>query len=165
MKVPDRIEKRIVLKARLERVWRAISDSQEFGEWFGVAFDGPFVAGERATGKMRATRVDPEIAKIQEPYAGMKFEIEVESMEAPHRFAFRWHPYAIEPNVDYSAEPTTLVTFELKAVEGGTELVITESGFDRIPLERRAQAFTSNEEGWGLQATLVEKYLSGHAAG
>lgn len=155
----DRIEKRIVLRAPLERVWRAISDAQEFGSWFGVRFEGPFVAGEHLTGEMTPTTVDPQVAEGQKPYEGHRFDITVDRIEPMRLFSFRWHPYAIDPEVDYSQEPTTLVVFELESTPDGTVLTITESGFDRIPLARRAEAFEMNERGWEAQLTLIEKYL------
>jgi len=158
----DRIDKQIVLKAPIERVWRAIGDSTEFGRWFGVAFDGPFTAGRSLTGRIVPTTVDPEVAQMQKPYEGMPFEFKVESLEPPRRCVFGWHPFAIEPGVDYSQEPMTRIVFELQEVAGGTRLTITESGFDRIPLERRAKAFAANEGGWEHQARLIEKYLAMH---
>lgn len=164
MSIPDRIEKQILLRAPIARVFGAISNSDEFGVWFGVAFDGPFVAGQRLSGKMRPTQVDPEVAKMQAAFEGMPFDLFVERIEPPRSFAFRWHPYAIEPGSDYSKEPTTLVEFELTEVEGGTRLKITESGFDKVPLERRAKAFTENEGGWEHQTRLIQKYVAGHAA-
>jgi len=163
-KTTDRIEKKILLRAPLDRVWRAISDAREFGAWFGVAFDGPFVAGQPITGKMTPTQVDAEVAKMQEPYEGRAFDITVDRIEPERLFSFRWHPFAIEPGVDYSKEPSTLVVFELTKVEGGTLLTITESGFDGIPLERRVKAFTANEGGWEKQTQLIEKYVLHHAA-
>lgn len=157
----DRIEKTILLRAPLERVWRAISDAKEFGSWFGVEFDGPFVGGARLTGRIAPTKVDAEVAKAQQPYAGMAFEFRVDRIEPMRLFSFRWHPFAVDPKVDYSSEPATLVVFKLEEVAGGTKLVISESGFDRIPLERRAKAFAANEQGWTMQAKLIEKYLAG----
>jgi uncharacterized protein YndB with AHSA1/START domain len=159
----DRIEKNVLLHAPRERVWRAISDSKEFGSWFGVELDGPFVAGARMTGRIVPTTVDPEVARGQEPYRGRTFELTVDRVQPMRLFSFRWHPFAVEPGVDYSKEPTTLVEFELEEVPGGTMLTITESGFDRIPLARRAQAFASNEQGWAAQSRLIEKYLSSPA--
>ena len=156
----DRIEKTILLDAPRERVWRAISDAAQFGMWFGVAFDGPFVEGARVTGKMVPTKVDAEVAKMQEPFRGHPFEFFVERIEPSRRFAFRWRPFAIEPGVDYSAEPMTLVEFLLEEAEGGVLLKISESGFDGIPLARRAKAFAANEGGWTKQALLVAKYLA-----
>jgi uncharacterized protein YndB with AHSA1/START domain len=161
----DRIRKTTVLRAPLDRVWRAISDAKEFGTWFGVEFDGPFVAGARLAGRIVATKVDAEVAKAQEPYVGTAFECTVERMEPMLVFSFRWHPYAVEPGADYSSEPTTLVTFELEEVAGGTKLTITESGYDQVPLERRAKAFSANEEGWTAQLKLIAKYLAGAGAG
>ncbi len=160
MSSSDRIVKTVVLRASRERVWRAVSDSKEFGHWFGVAFEGPFRAGALMKGRIVPTKVDPEVARMQEPYAGTAFEITVERVEPMRLFSFRWHPFAVDPKVDYSGEPTTLVEFELEEVEGGTRLTITESGFDRVPLERRAKAFAANEQGWTAQARLVERYLA-----
>jgi uncharacterized protein YndB with AHSA1/START domain len=156
----DRIEKKIVLRAPRERVWRAISNAQEFGSWFGAAFDGPFAAGARLTGKIVPTTVDAEVGKMQEPYAGKAFEWTVERIEPMNKVSFRWHPYAVEEGVDYSKEPTTLIEFVLSDDPGGILLTITESGFDRIPLARRAKAFKANEGGWGMQVRLIEKYLA-----
>jgi uncharacterized protein YndB with AHSA1/START domain len=156
----DRIEKRIVLQAPLERVWRAISDAGQFGSWFGVACDGPFVAGVRLTGKIVPTTVDAEVAKQQKPYAGMAFEFFVERIEPMRTIEFRWHPFAVEPGVDYSGEPTTRIVFELQPVSDGVLLTVTESGFDQIPLARRAKAFTANDGGWAMQMKLIEKYLA-----
>jgi uncharacterized protein YndB with AHSA1/START domain len=159
----DRIQKRVTLKAPLERVWKAVSDSSRFGEWFGVRFEGPFVAGQAVKGKIVPTKADAEVAKMQEPHAGMPFDCIVDRIEPMTLFSFRWHPFAIEPGVDYSKEPTTLVVFQLEPVPGGTQLTITESGFDSIPLSRRANAFQMNDEGWTHQMRLIEKYLA-HAS-
>lgn len=156
----DRIQKNIVLRASRERVWRAISNAKQFGTWFGVEFEGDFVAGSRLKGRIVPTKVDAEIAKSQEPYSGMAFDFFVERIEPMRLFAFRWHPYAIEPGQEYSKEPTTLVTFVLEDAPGGISLTITESGFDQIPLERRAKAFAENEEGWTAQTQLIQKYLA-----
>ncbi|HEY1698065.1 MAG TPA: SRPBCC family protein [Polyangiaceae bacterium] len=162
--VPDRIEKKVTLKAPIERVWRAVSDATEFGRWFGVRFEGSFRAGVHMKGVIAPTQVDPEVARTQEAYAGATFEITVDRVEPMKVFSFRWHPFAVDPKVDYSAEPTTLVVFELETVPGGTRLTITESGFDGIPLARRAKAFEMNEGGWAAQAKLVEAYVTAHAA-
>jgi uncharacterized protein YndB with AHSA1/START domain len=156
----DRIEKQVLLKAPRERVWRAISDAREFGSWFGLSVAGPFVAGERVTARIVPTTVDAEVAKTQQPYEGTAFELSIERMEPPRLFSFRWHPGAVEKGVDYSKEPTTLVEFALEEAPGGTLLTITESGFDRIPLARRARAFAGNEVGWSAQLKLIEKFLA-----
>jgi uncharacterized protein YndB with AHSA1/START domain len=155
----DRIVKSVVLNASRERVWRAISESSQFGSWFGMSFDGPFVAGRPITGRIAPTQVDPEVAKLQEPHVGKAFEFMVESIEPMDRLALRWHPYAVDPEVDYSREPMTLVEFVLEDAGAGTKLTITESGFDRIPLARRAEAFKANEGGWEHQTRLIRKYL------
>ena len=157
--ITDRIEKRILLHAPRKRVWRALSDSSEFGSWFGVKFDGPFVPGACMRGVVAPTTVDAEVAEAQKKYEGMPFEITIEQMEPERLFSFRWHPFAVERGVDYSAEPTTLVVFELEEVADGIMLTVTESGFDQIPLARRAKAFTANEGGWGMVVKLIEQYV------
>jgi uncharacterized protein YndB with AHSA1/START domain len=156
----DRIEKKILLRASRARVWRALTDAREFGTWFGVKLDGPFVPGAICRGVIVGTPVDPEVAKAQKEYEGKPFEITVDRIEPERLFTFRWHPFAVEPGVDYSAEPTTLIAFELEEVTNGIMLTVTESGFDRIPLARRAQAFTANEQGWTMVVTLIEKHLA-----
>jgi uncharacterized protein YndB with AHSA1/START domain len=158
--VADRIEKKVLLKAPKARVWKALTDAKEFGEWFGVKFEGPFVIGAPLRGVIMPTKVDPEVARLQQPYAGKTFDITVDHIEPQNLFSFRWHPYAIEPDVDYSKEPTTLVVFTLDEKPDGVLLTVTESGFDKIPLDRRAQAFAANEGGWAMQMTLIEKHLA-----
>jgi uncharacterized protein YndB with AHSA1/START domain len=155
----DRIEKKVLLRAPKKRIWRALSDSSEFGSWFGVKFDGLFAPGACVRGVVAPTTVDAEVAKAQKEYEGMPFEITIEQMEPERLFSFRWHPFAVERGVDYSAEPTTLVVFELEEVAHGIMLTVTESGFDRIPLARRAKAFTANEGGWGMVVKLIEQYV------
>ena len=156
----DHIEKKVLLNAPHERVWRAISEASQFGSWFGVEFDGPFEEGKRLTGKIQPTTVDAEVAKMQECYTGKPFAFVVERIEPMHRITFRWHPFAVEEGVDYTHEPMTLIVFELADTDGGVMLTITESGFDRIPLARRAAAFAANEGGWEYQTRLVAKYLA-----
>ena len=156
----DRIEKQIVLHAPRARVWRAISDSEEFGKWFGVKFDRPFAPGALMRGVIVGTAIDAEIAKAQQAYSDIPFEITIERIEPERLFSFRWHPYAVERGVDYSSEPTTLVEFTIEEAAGGVRLTISESGFDRIPLARRAQAFTANEGGWNAMITLIGKHLA-----
>lgn len=156
----DRIQKRILLRAPLKRVWRALSDSKEFAAWFGVKFDAPFKPGERITGKIVGTAVDAEVAKLQKQHEHIPFEITIDRIEPERLFSLRWHPNAVEPGVDYSHEPTTLIEFTLEEVPHGVMLTVTESGFDQIPLARRAKAFEGNEKGWGIVIQLVEKYLA-----
>jgi uncharacterized protein YndB with AHSA1/START domain len=156
----NRIQKAIVLKAKRERVWRAISDSARFGKWFGVEIDGPFNAGAEATGRIAPTQVDAEVARLQEPYRGAPFRIVVERIEPMTFFSFRWRPGAVDPTHDYSNEPMTLVTFELMDVEGGILLTITESGFENLPPDRRGVAREGNDAGWAHQTRLIEKYLA-----
>ncbi len=156
----DRIEKEVVLRAPLERVWRAISDADEFGRWFGARFDGPFVAGASVTGVITPTTVDEDVARAQEPYAGKSDTWQIVAVEPQRRLAFRWHPYGVEDDVDYSKEPTTLVEFTLTETNDGVLLRIVESGFEAIPAERRAAAFEANSEGWAAQTELVRKYLA-----
>ena len=156
----DRLEQRVLLEAPLAQVWRAISDSSQFGRWFGVAFETPFSAATRVQGRITPTTVDTEVAKLQQPHAGKAFEIWIERLEPQRTLAFRWHPYDIDPSQDRSQEPTTLVVFELQAAPEGTHLTISESGFDQLPRERRAQAYAANASGWSHQAQLIKKYLA-----
>lgn len=156
----DRIEKKVLLRAPRARVWRALTDAEEFGKWFGLKFDGPFTPGALRRGVIVPTTVDADVAKAQQEYAGMPFEITVDRIEPERLFAFRWHPFAVERGVDYSSEPTTLIVFALEEVVNGIMLTVTESGFDRIPLARRAKAFAANEQGWTIQVKLIEKHLA-----
>jgi uncharacterized protein YndB with AHSA1/START domain len=155
----DRIEKRVELRASLDRVWRAVSDAEEFGRWFGVRFDGPFVAGASVTAAITGTTVDDEVAKRQEPHAGAKSTWQIVAIEPRRRFAYRWHPFAVDPDVDYDREPTTLVEFTLSEIPDGVLLTIVESGFDAIPEARRSASFEANAEGWAIQTDLVRRYL------
>ncbi|SRR6266498_1786971 len=145
----DRIEKKVFLKAPRSRVWQAIANAQEFGEWFGVKLEGTFAPGASLEGRITT-----------QGYDHLTMKVTVERVEPERLFSYRWHPYAIEPNVDYSSEPTTLVEFRLEEVPGGTELTVVESGFDRIPLERRARAFRMNEQGWAEQLKNLERHLA-----
>ncbi|HEY7981003.1 MAG TPA: SRPBCC family protein [Candidatus Eremiobacteraceae bacterium] len=156
----NRIEKNIILRASRDRVWRAITDASEFGSWFGMKLDGSFVPGAHIRGVIVPTTVDAEVAAAQKEYEGFPFEIIIEKVEPKRLFSFRWHPYAVERDVDYSAEPTTLVEFVLEDATDGVALTVTESGFERIPLARRAKAFTANEQGWTTVIALIEKYLA-----
>ena len=156
---PDRIQKTVVLRAPRSRVWRAISDAKEFGAWFGMKVEGEFVAGRTVKASVAPTQADPEIAKEQEKDAGVAFEIDVERVEPERAFAFRWVPYEPGPE-EPDGGVKTLVTFELEETAGGVRLTVTESGFDRVPLDRRAKAFASNEQGWAIQTRLVERYLA-----
>lgn len=157
--VPDHIQKQILLRAPHERVWRALTDSREFGVWFGMRFTEPFRPGARLKASIVPTEVDEETARLQKPYEGTVGEFVIERIEPQRLFSYRWHPGAVDPAYDYSQEPMTLVEFVLEDVEGGVMLTVTESGFDRIPLARRAAVFAGNEQGWGLVIHLVEKYL------
>jgi uncharacterized protein YndB with AHSA1/START domain len=157
---PDRIEKEVLLKAPLDRVWRAISDAEEFGRWFGVRFDGPFVPGTSVIGTMTPTAVDEQVAKAQRPYAGVADAWQIVAVEPPRRLAYRWHPYGVEDGMDASKVPTTLVEFTLEDTSDGVLLRIVESGFDAIAPERRQSAYESNTEGWSIQVDLVRKYLA-----
>jgi uncharacterized protein YndB with AHSA1/START domain len=149
MSSTDRIEKRVTLKAPRARVWKALVDSNEFGKWFGVKIDGPFVAGAPARGKITIPNYDHITAEFQ-----------IERIQPESYFSYRWHPYAIDPAVDYSNEPTTLVEFTLEEDGPATVLTIVESGFDRIPLARRAEAFRMNDGGWTSQIKNIENHVS-----
>jgi uncharacterized protein YndB with AHSA1/START domain len=156
----NEIRKQVLLRAPQERVWRAITDAKQFGTWFGVDVDGQFAAHTAVDARITATKVDPDVAKMQEPYAGVQFQFHVDRVEPMGHFSFRWHPGGLDENVDISQQPMTLVTFELEPHADGTMLTITETGFDEIPLERRAKAFEGNSAGWEHQLRLIEKYLS-----
>lgn len=146
----DRIEREILLMAPRSRVWRALSNAEEFGDWFGVALKGKtFVAGSRVQGQI-----------TYPGYEHITFDVLIENMEPERLLSFRWHPYAVDPSVDYSNEQTTLVVFELKEVEGGTLLRVIESGFDNIPWARRTEAYRMNSGGWDEQMKNIEKYTS-----
>jgi len=144
----DVIEKEIVVHAPRAKVWRAITDSREFGKWFRAEMQDPFVPGARARGRI-----------THPSYEHLTLEIEVERLEPEHLFSWRWHPYAIDPQQDYSHEPTTLVVFELEEVPQGTRIKVSESGFDRIPLARRAEAFRMNSQGWAQQMQNIARYV------
>jgi uncharacterized protein YndB with AHSA1/START domain len=156
----DRITKKILLRAPRTRVWRALTDAQEFGYWFGMKFDGAFAPGAHIRGTIVPTAVDAEVATAQKPYEGVAFEIEIEEIVPERLFSYRWHPGAVDPGIDYSKEPTTLVEFTLEDAPDGILLTVTESGFDQIPLARRAKAFKQNEGGWNMVMGLIEKHLA-----
>jgi uncharacterized protein YndB with AHSA1/START domain len=143
----DRIEKSIAIAAPVERVWRALTDHEEFGAWFRVRLEGPFVLGEMSRGRITYSG-----------YEHLKWEARVVAMEAPRLFAFTWHPYAVDPDKDYSAEPATRVEFRLEPAGEGTKLTVIESGFDSIPAERREEALRMNTGGWEQQVKNVKAH-------
>jgi uncharacterized protein YndB with AHSA1/START domain len=146
----DRIEKKIQLRAPKARVWRALTDAEEFGTWFRMKLDGTFAVGKTIKGR------------ITHPgYEHVTLEVTVERMDPERLFSYRWHPYAIDPKIDYSSEPTTLVEFQLEEVAGGTLLTVVESGFDRIPAERRDEAFRMNTKGWEGQMGNIQRHVAG----
>jgi uncharacterized protein YndB with AHSA1/START domain len=145
----DRIEKRIVLRAPRSRVWRAITSAKEFGTWFRMNLDGEFAEGATVRGRV-----------THPGYEHVTLEMLVERIEPERYFSYRWHPYAIDLKVDYSKEPTTLVEFTLAETEGGTAVTIVESGFDKIPLARRAEAYRMNDQGWAGQAKKLAQYVA-----
>jgi uncharacterized protein YndB with AHSA1/START domain len=146
----DRIERQIELKAPRSRVWRALTDAREFGAWFRVNLHGAFAPGERIRGKI-----------TYPGYEHLTMEVRVERMDAESLFSFRWHPNAVDPALDYSSEPTTLVEFRLEEVPAGTRLTVVESGFDALPASRRDEAFRMNGEGWTEQMKNIERHVSG----
>ena len=143
------IEKRIELNAPVSRVWRAITDHREFGEWFRVKLDGPFVPGQVARGHV-----------LHPGYEHVVWQATVKDIEPERLFSFTWHPYAVDANVDYAAEPPTLVEFRLQPIPTGTLLTITETGFDKIPAHRRREAFLRNDEGWTQQVKNVAQHVA-----
>ena len=147
----DRIEKQILLRAPRARVWRAVADKTEFGAWFGVKFPaGTFAPGEKVTGPV-----------TYPGYEHLTMDIWVVEVKPEGKLSYRWHPYDVDPATDLSAEPMTLVTFTLEEKPEGTLLTIVESGFDQIPLHRRAEAFRMNEGGWTEQLTNIERHVAG----
>lgn len=147
----DRIEKVVDLKAPRSRVWRAISDYREFGDWFRVALEEPFAVGKEAKGR-----------SLYPGKEHLTWRAVTAAIEPERYFALNWHPYAIDPSHDYSDEPTTRVEFTLSDIDGGTRLIITESGFDKLPAHRRAEAFPRNSEGWSIQSENVRNHLDAH---
>ena len=145
----DRIEKQIELKAPRARVWRALTDYQEFSEWFGVDLESPFLPGQISRGQ------------ITHPgYEHVQIEVVVQTLEPEHNFSYTWHPYPVEPGVDYSKEPSTLVEFRLEETSDGTLLTVTESGFQKLPASRRAEAFRMNEGGWAEQLENIKRHVT-----
>ena len=145
----DRIEKNIFLRAPRAKVWRALTSAEQFGAWFGATLEGDFAPGGTVRGRITIPNYDH-----------LTLEIAIERVEPERLMSFRWHPYAVDPKVDYSAEPKTLVEFTLSDAAGGTMLTVVESGFDRIPLARRAEAFRMNEGGWASQLKNIERYVA-----
>jgi uncharacterized protein YndB with AHSA1/START domain len=145
----DRIEKEIVLRAPRSRVWRALTDAEQFGAWFGIKLDGAFAPGSHVYGRLTSP-----------PFEQVTIDFAIERMDPENRLSYRWHPYPLEPGVDYSSEPTTLVEFELEEVAGGTHVRVVESGFDRIPPARRAEAFKMNNAGWDEQLENIARYVA-----
>lgn len=149
----DRIEKTIELKASVERVWRALTDPVEFGAWFRVKLDGPFAPGRETAGQL-----------LYPGFEHLVWRCRTVEMDPPRLFAFTWHPYAVDPDVDYSKETPTRVEFRLEPTTGGTRLFLTESGFEAVPAHRREEAFLRNEGGWTIQMENIRAYLDGHVA-
>ena len=145
----DRIEKQVFLRAPRSRVWRALTQAEEFGSWFGVKLDGKLAPQRSVTGRITS-----------KGYEHLTFELQVQQIDPESYFSYRWHPYAIDPKTDYSSEPKTLVTFTLEDAPGGTKLTIVESGFDRIPAHRRAEAFKMNDGGWTSQVRNIERHVN-----
>jgi uncharacterized protein YndB with AHSA1/START domain len=145
----DRIEKQIELKASHARVWRALTDYREFSQWFRVKLESPFVAGQTSRGQI-----------TYPGYEHLEMELVVQKLEPEGYFSYTWHPYAIDPGVDYSREPATLVEFRLKETADGTLLTVTESGFAKLPRERRAEAFRMNDNGWSKQLHNIEGHVT-----
>jgi uncharacterized protein YndB with AHSA1/START domain len=146
----DRIEKNILLRAPKSRVWRALTNAQEFGTWFRVKLESDFAVGQNVAGTV-----------TYPGYEHLRFSVTVERMDVEKLFSFRWHPAAVDPQVDYSQEPTTLVEFRLEEVADGTLLTVVESGFDQLPAERRAEAFRMNSSGWAQQMENIKSHVGG----
>ena len=145
----DRIEKRLELNAPVARVWRALTDYREFGKWFRVDLEGPFVVGQVARGTI-----------TYPGYEHLVWQAKIEKMEPERSFSFSWHPYAVDPKIDYEKEPSTLVEFTLAPHKGGTLLILTESGFSALPTHRALEAFRMNEGGWTKQMKNIEAHVT-----
>jgi uncharacterized protein YndB with AHSA1/START domain len=145
----DRIEKTIELKAPVARVWRALTDHNEFGNWFRVRLEGPFVPGQVSRGRI-----------TYPGYEHLRWEAVIQKMEPERLFSFTWHPYAIDPEKDYSGEPPTLVEFTLEKTATGTLLRVVESGFDKLPSKRRDEAFRMNASGWSVQLENIAHHVA-----
>jgi uncharacterized protein YndB with AHSA1/START domain len=156
----DCIEKTILLRAPRARVWRALADPTEFETWFGFRLQGPFRPGASMRGVIVGTKVNPEIAKAQSQHQGLTMDIKIEKVQPEEIFSFWWHPHAIARDVDYSDEGFTLVEFVLREVPEGVLLTLTESGFDKVPLARRATAFDANSQGWQIMLGVLEEYVA-----
>lgn len=165
------IEKHIELKAPISRVWHALTDYKEFGEWFGVTLQNPFIEGKESEGEitdpacLKAARSANNEEMSEEDLLTLekepiKFKIVVQKIEPEHYFSYTWHPYAIDISYDYSKEIPTLVEFKLKQIHDGTLLTVIESGFDKIPSNRREAAFRMNDGGWTEQMKRIEQYVS-----
>ena len=150
MSTTDEIRKHLLIKAPPSRVWRAITDADQFGAWFRVKLETPFVVGQPTSGRI-----------THAGWEHVRFTLVTEAIEPETRFAYLWHPYAVDINKDYSAEPMTLVEFLLGSQDGDTLVTVVESGFDRLPPERIAEAFRMNERGWAEQLDNIQAYVAG----
>jgi uncharacterized protein YndB with AHSA1/START domain len=148
---PDRIERSLIIAAPRERVWNALTDSHKFSEWFNVKLDGMFEPGETIQGSV-----------LEKDFEGLRFQMEIGQMDTERLFSWRWHPAPVNPKVDYSREPTTLVEFKLDDAPAGTRLSLVESGFTGLPAERRDAAYRMNYEGWGIQMNRIDEYVRTH---
>jgi uncharacterized protein YndB with AHSA1/START domain len=144
----DQIRKSIVVRANRAQVWRALSDPDEFGEWFGVNLNGSFKRDAHLRGKV-----------THKGYENYPFEITISRIDPEHLLSWRWHPNAVDPKMDYSEEPTTLVSFELEDIPGGTRVTLVESGFDELPESRRLEAYKANEKGWTMQMDAIQRHI------
>lgn len=145
----DQIKKQIDIPASRTRVWRALTDYREFGEWFRVELEGPFAVGASARGHI-----------LYPGYEHVIMEVVVQQIEPEHLFSYTWHPYAVDSELDYSDEVPTLVEFRLEETTTGTRLTVTESGFDKVPAHRRLEAFRMNEGGWEEQVQNILRHVS-----
>jgi uncharacterized protein YndB with AHSA1/START domain len=150
----DRIVKQIELSAPVERVWQALTDYRQFSQWFRVDLEVPFVVGQPAYGRI-----------TYPGYEHVQMKVDVIAIEPMTRFAFQWHPYAVDPNIDYSSEPPTTVEFTLSPTAHGTTLTVVESGFDAVPQARRSEAYRMNDGGWTGQMQNIQSYVEEHEHG
>jgi len=146
----DRIEKTVDLKAPVARVWRAITDYRQFGEWFRVRLDGPFEVGKTTTGQI-----------TYPGYEHMTWTSVTEQLEPERLFAFSWPPGDVDPDTRYDDDAKVIVEFHLEPIDGGTRLTIVETGFLQFPEPKRLEVLRSNEQGWDIQAENIAQYVAG----
>ena len=156
----DEIRLAAHLDAEFERAWQIFADATEFGRWFGMALTGPFINGQDSRGSLVPTEANSEVAAQQRPFAGRPVHLLDVEIVVNQSVSFGWHPFALDPGIDYSGEPPTRVQFHLTARDKGVDLIVSETGFDALPQGRRDEAFRAHQGGWRMQIDLIQAWLS-----